>query len=153
MKIDEIGEVGVVLTEANEPVLTGGDQVIGFRELEYTVYRERFLTKSTLVEARHGWVWQTRVRLLLLDNVWVDLPGGKRGKRYHEVLNEEATDILHKRKRVVLRAQSPDHGRIIVEFRPFGAASRLLAWLRNLLEHRRKREAGTLKSPYDEKAR
>lgn len=148
MKIDQVGEVGVVLTEANEPVLTGGDQIIGYRELQYAVYKPIALTKRTLVDARKGWVWQTRRRVLLLDMEWLDLPGGKKGKRYHEVPLEETIDVIHKRKRVLLETKDKDHGRIVFEFRPFGAASRLFAWLRNEKEHRRKREDGTLRSPY-----
>src|SRR4030081_3070050 len=67
MKIDQVGEVGVVLTDANEPVLRGGDQIIGYRALTYTIFNPVALTKKTLVEPREGWVWQTRRRLLLLD--------------------------------------------------------------------------------------
>jgi len=37
---------------------------------------------------------------------------------------------------------------VTFEFRPFGAASRLLAWLKGEKEHRQKREEGTLASPY-----
>lgn len=148
MKIDQVGEVGVVLTEANEPVLTGGDQIIGYRELKYAVYKPIAMTKRTLVDSRKGWVWQTRRRVLLLDMEWLDLPGGKKGKRYHEVPLEETIDVIHKRKRVLLETKDVDHGRIVFEFRPFGAASRLFAWLRNEKEHRRKREDGTLRSPY-----
>lgn len=150
MRIDALGEVGVVMTEANEPVLTGGDQVIGFRELEYEVYRTSVVARKSLVGARRGWVWQTRKRLVLLDNEWADLPGGKRGKRYHEILNEEAVDVIHKKGRVLVTAESAELGKTTFEFRPFGPASRLLAWLRNEKEHRAKREDGTLRSPYDE---
>lgn len=153
MKIDQVGEVGVVLTEANEPVLSGGDQIIGYRELNYSVYRPVPLAKKSLVETRTGWVWQTRRRLLLLDSKWLDLPGGKKGKRYHEIPLEETIDVLHKRKRVLLQTKDAEHGKVVFEFRPFGAASRLLAWLKNEKEHRRKREAGTLRSPYREPQR
>jgi len=76
MIIDRVGAVGVVLTESNEPVLTGGDQIIGFRSLEYEIYRGAFPVKKGLVDARTGWVWQTRRRLLLFDNAWVDLADG-----------------------------------------------------------------------------
>lgn len=153
MKINQVGEVGVVLTAANEPVLTGGDQIIGYRALNYKVYTGPFVAKKTLVDTREGWVWQTRRRLLLLDMEWLDLPGGKRGKRYHEIPLNETIDVVPKRKRVLLRTKDADHGKVVFEFRPFGAASRLLAWLKNEKEHRRKREAGTLKSPYKESDR
>ena len=153
MKIDEVGEVGVVLTEANEPVLSGGDQIIGYRELRYEVYRSVALAKKTLVGQRKGWAWQTRRRLLLLDSEWLDLPGGKKGKRYHEIPFEEAIDVVHKRKRVLVHATDADHGKVVFEFRPFGAASRLLAWLKHEREQRVKREEGTLKSPYRESDR
>jgi hypothetical protein len=153
MIIDQVGEVGVVLTDANEPVLTGGDQVIGFRSLEYEIYRGSFPSKRRVVATRRGWVWQTRRRLLLLDETWLDLPSGKKGKRYHEVRNEETLEVIHKKGRVLVPAESEAFGRVTFEFRPFGAASRLLAWLKKEKEVRRMRDEGTLKSPYDEKAR
>ena len=56
MKIDQVGEVGVVLTDANEPVLSGNDQIIGYRALNYTIFKPVALTKKTLVEPREGWV-------------------------------------------------------------------------------------------------
>src|SRR2546427_1964676 len=99
MKIDQVGEVGVVLTEANEPVLHGGDQIIGYRSLKYVIFKPVALAKRTLVEQREGWVWQTRRRVLLLDMEWLDLPGGKKGKRYHEIPLEETIDVVPKRRR------------------------------------------------------
>ncbi len=153
MKIDQVGEVGVVLTEANEPVLSGGDQIIGYRELKYEIYKPVAMTKKTLVDARKGWVWQTRRRLLLLDSDWLDLPGGKRGKRFHEIPLEETIEVVPKRRRVLLQTEDEEHGKVVFEFRPFGAASRLLAWLKNEKEHRRKRNEGTLRSPYRESDR
>ena len=153
MKIDQVGEVGVVLTEANEPVLSGGDQIIGYRELKYEIYKPVALAKKTLVNARKGWVWQTRKRLLLLDSDWLDLPGGKRGKRFHEIPLEETIEVVPKRRRVLLQTEDEEHGKVVFEFRPFGAASRLLAWLKNEKEHRRKRNEGTLRSPYRESDR
>jgi hypothetical protein len=148
MKIDQVGEVGVVMTAANEPVLTGKDQVIGFRALNYEIYKGGFPTKRSLVERRHGWAWQTRQRILLLDDMWLDLPDGKKGKRFHEIPFDEATDVVHKKRRVLLRAQDAEHGKVTVEFRPFGAAARLLAWLKREKEQREMREEGTLESPY-----
>jgi len=153
MKIDQVGEVGVVLTEANEPVLSGGDQIIGYRELRYEVYKSRALSRKSLVEQRTGWAWQTRRRLLLLDSKWLDLPQGKKGKRFHEIPFEEAIDVVHKRKRVLLHAVDREHGKVVFEFRPFGAASRLLAWLKHEKEQRVKREEGTLRSPYKQSDR
>lgn len=148
MKINEVGEVGVVMTEANEPVLSGGDQIIGFRELRWRAYKGIGFAKRGVAPARKGWAWQTRRRILLLDSDWLDLPGGKRGKTYHEIPFEEAIEVIHKKRRVLLRTEDADHGRVTFEFRPFGAASRLLAWLKNEKEHREKREDGTLESPY-----
>jgi hypothetical protein len=148
MKLNEVGEVGVVMTEANEPVLFGGDQIIGFRELKWEVYKGTFLAKRSIAEQRKGWAWQTRRRLLLLDNEWLDLPSGKKGKRYHEISFEEALEVVHKKRRVLLHTEDAEHGRVTFEFRPFGAAARLLAWLKNEKEHREKREKGTLESPY-----
>ncbi len=148
MKIDEVGDVGVIMTEANEPILTGKDQVIGFRALNYEVYKPALFAKRPLVPRRHGWAWQTRQRLVLLDDDWVDRPNGKKAKRYHEVPFDECIEVIHKRKRVILRTEDKEHGALVFEFRPFGAASRLLAWLKNEKEHREKRDDGTLKSPY-----
>ena len=153
MKIDQVGEVGVILTEANEPVLSGGDQIIGYRELRYEIYKSLLLSKKSLVEQRTGWAWQTRRRLLLLDSKWLDLPQGKKGKRFHEIPFEEAIDVVHKRKRVLLHAVDREHGKVVFEFRPFGAASRLLAWLKHEKEQRVKREEGTLRSPYKQSDR
>jgi hypothetical protein len=153
MKIDQVGEVGVVLTEANEPVLHGGDQIIGYRSLKYVIFKPVALAKKTLVEQREGWVWQTRRRVLLLDMEWLDLPGGKKGKRYHEIPLEETIDVVPKRRRVLLVTEDKEHGKVVFEFRPFGAASRLLAWLKKEKEHRRQREEGTLRSPYREEDR
>src|ERR1700704_1540830 len=101
MKIDQVGEVGVVLTDANEPVLTGGDQIIGYRSLKYAIFKPVALAKRTLVEPREGWVWQTRRRLLLLDMEWLDPPGGKKGKRYHQIPPEETIEVGPQRKRAV----------------------------------------------------
>jgi hypothetical protein len=148
MKIDQVGEVGVVMTAANEPVLTGKDQVIGFRALYYEIYKGSFLAKHPLVGKRHGWAWQTRQRILLLDDEWLDLPEGKKGKRYHEIPFEEATVVVPKKRRVLLQTEDKEHGKVTFEFRPFGAASRLLAWLKKEKEHREMREDGTLESPY-----
>jgi hypothetical protein len=148
MKIDEVGDVGVVLTEANVPILTGKDQVIGYRALNYEVYKSALFARQPLVPRRHGWAWQTRQRLVLLDDDWVERPDGSKAKRYHEVPFEECLKVIHKRKRVLLRTEDTAHGALTFEFRPFGAASRLLAWLKNEKEHREKRDEGTLKSPY-----
>ncbi len=148
MKLDHVGEVGVVMTEANEPVLTGGDQIIGYRSLEYEIHKGVFPAKKILVGSRRGWVWQTRKRLLLLDDGWLDLPGGKRGKHYQEIPLEETSDVVHKKGRVLLHTEDREHGKVVFEFRPFGPASRLLAWLKREKEHRQMREEGTLASPY-----
>ncbi len=148
MKINEVGEVGVVMTEANEPVLHGDDQVIGFRELRWELYRGFAFAKRTIAPQTKGWAWQTRRRLLLLDNAWLDLPGGKKAKRFHEVPFEESIRVVHKKRRVLLLTEDKEHGKVTYEFRPFGAAARLLAWLKNEKEHREKREEGTLRSPY-----
>ncbi len=56
--------------------------------------------------------------------------------------------MVHKKRRVLLRAQDAEHGKVTFEFRPFGAAARLLAWLKKEQEHREMREEGTLESPY-----
>ena len=56
--------------------------------------------------------------------------------------------VVPKKRRVLLEAEDAEHGKVIVEFRPFGAASRLLAWLKKEMEHREMRADGTLASPY-----
>src|SRR5205809_8136914 len=98
MKIDQVGEVGVVLTDANEPVLHGGDQIIGYRALKYLIFKPVALAKKKLVEHREGWGWQTRRRLLLLDMEWLDLPSGEKGKRYYEIPLEEPLGVVSNRK-------------------------------------------------------
>ncbi len=148
MKIDATGEVGVVLTEANEPILGPEEKVIGFRKLDYEVYKPALLAKKPIVGTRTAWAWQTRARLIIMDDAWLDLPNGRKGKRYCDIPNPEALDVIHRKGRVLLETRDAEHGRIIFEFRPFGAASRLLAWLKNEKEHRRKRDEGTLASPY-----
>src|SRR5256884_5459840 len=129
MKIDQVGEVGVVLTEANEPVLHGGGQIIGYRSLKYVIFKPVALAKKTLVEQREGWVWQTRRRVLLLDMEWLDLPGGKRGKRYHEIPLEETIDVVPKRRRVLLVTEDKEQRKGVFQVRPFRSAAPLLAWL------------------------
>src|SRR2546426_1725847 len=129
MKIDQVGEVGVVLTEANEPVLHGGDQIIGYRSLKYVIFKPVALAKKTLVEQREGWVWQTRRRVLLLDMEWLDLPGGKKGKRYHEIPLEETIDVGPKRRRAPLATADKEHGQGLFGVPPLGAAARVLPWL------------------------
>src|SRR2546425_3578241 len=128
MKIDQVGEVGVVLTEANEPVLHGGDQIIGYRSLKYVIFKPVALAKKTLVDQREGWVWQTRRRVLLLDMEWLDLPGGKKGKRYHEIPLEETIDVVPKRRRGRLLPADKGNGKVVFVLRPLGWAARLLAW-------------------------
>src|SRR5436309_10765645 len=98
MKIDQVGEVGVVLTEANEPVLHGGDQIIGYRSLTYVIFKPVALAKKTLVEQREGWVWQTRRRVLLLDMEWLDERLLCEGHR-----SEEHTSELQSRENLVCR--------------------------------------------------
>src|SRR5256885_13145649 len=125
MKIDQVGEVGVVLTDANEPVLHGGDQIIGYRSLKYLIFKPIALSKKTLVEQREGWVWQTRRRVLLLDMEWLDLPGGKKGERYHEIPLEETIDVAPKRRRGVPRTGGQEQGKGAFSFPPFASAAPL----------------------------
>src|SRR2546428_12254988 len=127
MKIDQVGEVGVVLTDANEPVLHGGDQIIGYRALKYLIFKPVALAKKTLVEQREGWVWQTRRRLLPLDMEWLDPPGGKKGKRYHEIPLEGTIDVVPKRRRGRLVAGEKEKCKGGFQFPPVGGAFPLLA--------------------------
>ena len=148
MRIGDTGVVGKELTDANEPILRKGEQVIGFRELTYGVYKPLFLAKRTLVADSRGWVWLTTRRCIHLGHDWIDLPEGTRGKKYDEWTFEEAIDVVHKRRSVRVTTQDSARGRVVFSYAPMGAAARLFLWLKKEKDHRRAIAKGKAISPY-----
>ena len=125
--------------------------MIGFRELTYTIYKPLFLAKRTLVEDRTGWVWLTTKRCIHLDHDWMDLPDGRKGKKYDEFAFEEAIDVVHKRRSVLVTAVDTTAGRVVFRYEPMGAAARLFLWLKKEKDQRRAFKKGTAESPYARK--
>ena len=148
MKIDEFGEVDAYLTAANEPILLAGERVIGFRQLEYRVYRPALLAKVPIIDERGGWVWQTTKRVIHLDDKWETLPSGKKGKKVHEYAFSEAVVVRWRRRAVDVSVAGPK-GKVIFEYKPFGAASRLFNWLKEQKEERRKLAKGEVEQLYE----
>ena len=147
MKIDEFGEVDKYLTAANEPILRPDERVIGFRQLEYRVYRGG-LMRTPLTEERGGWVWQTTKRVLHLDDKWETLPTGVRGKRVHEYGFMEVVDVVWQRRAVIVATGGPK-GEVGWGDKPFGAAARLFNWLREQREERRRFAKGEVERVYE----
>jgi hypothetical protein len=146
MRIDEFGEVGKYLTAANEPVLAPDERVIGFRQLEYRVFKAGFL-RSPLTDERGGWVWQTTKRVIHLDDKWEELSTGAKGKRVHEYTFEEAAEVSQRGKAILVTAEGPK-GKVAFVYSPFGAASRLFHWLRREKEERRRLARGEVQQLY-----
>lgn len=146
MILDAVGKIGEVCDEANVPALGKGERVIGFRQLEYEAY-EGSLIRRPVLPPRAGWVYQTNLRIVMLDDGREDLPDGTPGKRYHDVPFAEVVDV-HWKKREVRIPVEADGRRLTLVFRPFGAAARLFDWLRQEKEKRRARERGKAASPY-----
>jgi len=147
MKLEEFGEVGKYLTAANEPILAADERVIGFRQLEYRVLRGGIM-KSPLMEERGGWVWQTTKRVLHLDDKWEELPTGVKGKRVHEYGFMEVMDVVWHKRDVTVTTKGPK-GRVLWEYKPFGASARLFSWLREQREERRAYAKGEHKPVYE----
>ncbi len=147
MKIEEFGEVGKYLTAANEPILASDERVIGFRQLEYRILRGG-IVKSPLMEERGGWVWQTTKRVLHLDDKWEELPTGVKGKRVHEYGFMEVTDVVWHKRDVTVTTRGPK-GKVLWEYKPFGAAARLFNWLREQKEERKQYAKGEHKPVYE----
>ena len=147
MKIDEFGEVDKYLTAANEPILRPAERVIGFRQLEYRVYRGG-LVKSPLTDERGGWVWQTTKRVLHLDGKWETPPTGVKGKRVHEYGFMEVVDVVWQRRAVIVTTAGR-RGKLVWEYKPFGAAARLFNWLREQREERRRFAKGEVERVYE----
>lgn len=147
MKIDDFKKTGDGITESSQPILNPGERVLGFRELSYSAYRRALFSKASVLNAREGWVYCTSKRIVLIDNGWVDVPDGGKGRKVHEIDFAEVQRVVHKRWRVLIRAGS--EGReIVFEFRPFGAAARLFDWLRREKEQRILLAKGKSASPY-----
>jgi len=147
MKIDEFGEVGKVVTAANEPILNPDERVIGFRQLEYRVVKGG-IVKSPLMEERGGWVWHTTKRVLHLDDTWETLPTGVKGKRVHEYGFMEVMDVVWHKRDVTVTTKGPK-GKVLWEYKPFGAAARLFSWLREQREERKQYAKGEHKPIYE----
>jgi len=148
VRLDEFGEVDTYLTAANEPILLAGERVIGFRQLEYRVYRAAVIAKVPVTDERGGWVWQTTKRVIHLDDKWETLPSGKQGKKVHEYALREAEDVRWKRRAVYVLVNGPK-GKLIFEYKPFGASSRLFNWLKEQKEERRKLAKGEVEQLYE----
>jgi len=147
MKIDDFRKTGDGISESSEPILNSGERVLGFRELSYSAYRPALFSKTRVLNAREGWVYCTSRRVILIDDGWVEGPDGRRGKKVHEMEFAEIQRVVHKRGRLLIRAES--EGReIVFEFRPFGAAARLFDWLRREKEQRILFAKGKSASPY-----
>ncbi len=146
MRLRTLGKVGEFCTEASVPIITArGEQVIGFRQLEYVVKKAGLLGSKVL--AANGWVYLTNRRILMLDDGWVPQEGGK-VKRYHEVPFEETVTVRHKEAdRVFVDLRTPE-GAFTIAYTPYGAAARLFDWLRKERDQREAREEGELVSPY-----
>ena len=129
MMIDEFGEVDKYLTAANEPILRADERVIGFRQLEYRVYKASVISKTPLTDERGGWVWQTT-------------------KRVHEYGFMEVVDVVWHRRAVTVTTKGPK-GKLIWEYKPFGAAARLFNWLREQREERKQYARGEHKPVYE----
>ncbi len=147
MKVDEFGEVGKYLTAANEPILSPDERVIGFRQLEYRVYKGGIM-RTPLTEERGGWVWQTTKRVLHLDDKWEELQTGVKGKRVHEYGFMEVTDVVWQKRAVTVVTTGPK-GKLLWEYKPFGAAARLFNWLREQREERKRYAKGEHKPVYE----
>ena len=147
MKLRALGKLGEFCNEASVPAITAfGEQVIGFRQLTYTVYRQGLLKKEVLPRTS-GWVYLTNRRILMLDDGWV-VEGDKRSKRYQEVPFMEATWVRHKQADRVWVDVTAKDGRYAISYTPYGAAARLFSWLLKEKGMRRKYDAGELESAY-----
>ena len=78
MKLRAAGKLGELCSEASVPVLAEREKVIGFRRLQYTVYR-RGLLKREALPTTTGWVYLTSDRILMLDEGWADRDGAPIG--------------------------------------------------------------------------
>ena len=73
---------------------------------------------------------------------------GKKGKKVHEYTFEEADDVRWRRRAVHVSVKGPK-GKVIFEYKPFGAASRLFNWLKEQKEERRRLAKGEVENLYE----
>ena len=126
MKLNVLGKQGEFCNEASVPIITGREKVIGFRELEYTIYRKGLLKKVVLPTAK-GWVYLTDHRILMLNDGW---------------------DTQDKLARIVWVDVVADGKEYTIAYVPYGAAARLFSWLLKEKGNIEKYKAGELESPY-----
>lgn len=144
MKLRALGKLGELCNEASVPIITGKEKVIGFRQLEYAIFRKGLLKKEVLPATR-GWVYLTDRRILMLDDGWVS-QDGQQYKRYQEVTFEETKWVRHKvAARVWVDVTVADDA-YAISYVPYGAAARLFAWLLKEKDLRARHEE--LESPY-----
>ena len=146
MKLGALGKLGELCNEASVPILPPKEQVIGFRQLQYTIRRPGLLGKEVLPRTA-GWVYVTSRRILLLDDGWTE-KGGARWKRYHEIAFEEAQGVRHKIANRVLVDLVANGEAYAAAFTPYGPSARLFDWLKKQKEKEAQRQEGTLVSPY-----
>src|SRR3989442_11063398 len=146
MRLNVLGKQGEFCNEASVPIITGREKVIGFRELEYTIYRKGLLKKVVLPTAK-GWVYWTDHRILMLNDGWVDQDGSML-KRYQEVSFQETQWVRYKLARIVWVDVVADGTEYTIAYVPYGAAARLFSWLLKEKENIKKYKAGELESPY-----
>jgi hypothetical protein len=145
MRLRATGKLGELCSEASVPVLPAKEKVIGFRLLQYTVYRRGVLKKVALPTTT-GWVYLTSDRILMLDEGWTAKDGAQ-WKTFQEVLFQEV-DWVRLRRLVVWVDVAARDGKYVISFLPYGPAARLFNWLLREKTTRRKYEAGELESAY-----
>ncbi|TLZ53452.1 MAG: hypothetical protein E6K18_00175 [Methanobacteriota archaeon] len=143
MKLRAEGKLGEICNEGSVPITT--EKIIGFRQLEYTVYRGGLMRKVVL-PATTGWVYLTTKRILMLDDGWAT-KDGTQWKTYQDVPFAETTWVRHKRLKVWVDIKTED-GKYTIAYVPYGAAARLFSWLLKEKGVRVKFEEGDVESPY-----
>lgn len=146
MKLRVLGKQGEFCNDASVPIITGREKVIGFRQLEYSIYR-RGILKKVVFPTTKGWVYLTDHRILMLNEGWVDRDGAPH-KEYEEVSFQETTQVRHKTARTVWVDVRAADGEYTIAYEPYGAAARLFDWLRKEKVMREQYEDGKLESPY-----
>ena len=146
MKLRALGKQGEFCSEASVPIITGVEKVIGFRQLEYAIYAKGLFKKEMLPKTM-GWVYLTDHRILMMDDGWVTQDGATY-KRYHEVGLREAQGVRYKLARLLWVDFVADGKEYTIAYVPYGAASRLFAWLQKEKVNLQKYADGELESPY-----
>lgn len=146
MKLRALGKQGEFCNDASVPIITGKEKVIGFRQLQYTIYKKRLMKKEVFPETT-GWVYLTDRKILMLNEGWIDREGTPH-KEYEEVPFEETVDVRYKIADTVWVDLKTADGEFTIGYRPYGAASRLFDWLKKQKDMRVQFAEGTLESPY-----